>query len=71
MFQKILYPTDFSDTSKKALEYLLRLREAGAREVVIVHVVDTRSLHIPEVYSWTFPGWEKSRKSPHGRRRTE
>ncbi|OPY14841.1 MAG: putative universal stress protein [Syntrophus sp. PtaU1.Bin005] len=51
MFQKILYPTDFSDTSKKALEYLLRLREAGAREVVIVHVVDTRSLHIPEVYS--------------------
>ncbi|MDY0187449.1 MAG: universal stress protein [Syntrophus sp. (in: bacteria)] len=51
MFQKILYPTDFSDTSKKALEYLLRLREAGVREVVIVHVVDTRSLHIPEVYS--------------------
>jgi len=51
LFQKILYPTDFSDTSKKALEYLLRLREAGVREVVIVHVVDTRSLHIPEVYS--------------------
>ncbi|WP_408997980.1 universal stress protein [Syntrophus buswellii] len=51
MFQKILYPTDFSDTSKKALEYLLTLREAGVREVVIVHVVDTRSLHIPEVYS--------------------
>jgi len=51
LFQKILYPTDFSDTSQKALEYLLRLREAGVREVVIVHVVDTRSLHIPEVYS--------------------
>ncbi len=51
MFRKILYPTDFSDVSKKAFEYLLKLKEAGTEEVVILHVVDTRSLHIPEVYS--------------------
>jgi len=51
MFRKILYPTDFSDVSKIAINYLLQLKEAGLEEVVIIHVVDTRSLHIPEVYS--------------------
>ncbi len=51
MFRKILYPTDFSDVSKKALQYLIQLKKAGTEEVVILHVVDTRSLHIPEVYS--------------------
>lgn len=51
MFRRILYPTDFSDVSKKAINYLIQLKEAGTEEVVILHVVDTRSLHIPEVYS--------------------
>ncbi|ABC77345.1 universal stress protein [Syntrophus aciditrophicus] len=51
MFRKILYPTDFSDVANKALDYLIKFKEAGTEEVVILHVVDTRSLHIPEVYS--------------------
>ncbi|OPY85485.1 MAG: putative universal stress protein [Syntrophus sp. PtaU1.Bin208] len=51
MFRKILYPTDFSDVSKKALQYLIQLKEAGTEEVVILHIIDTRTLHIPEVYS--------------------
>jgi len=51
LFRRILYPTDFSDVSKKAINYLIQLKEAGTEEVVILHVVDTRSLHIPEVYS--------------------
>ncbi len=51
MFRKILYPTDFSNVSKKAFEYLIKFKEAGTEEVVIIHVVDTRCLHIPEVYS--------------------
>lgn len=51
MFHKILYPTDFSDISKKALQYLIQLKDAGTEEVVILHVVDIRSLRIPEVYS--------------------
>jgi len=51
LFRKILYPTDFSDVSKKAFKYLIQLKEAGTEEAVILHVVDTRSLHIPEVYS--------------------
>jgi len=50
MFHKILYPTDFSDGSKKALKYLIQLKEAGMEEVVILHVIDTRLLHIPEIY---------------------
>lgn len=50
MFRKILYPTDFSDGSKKAVNYLVQLKDAGAQEVVILHVIDTRHLHIPEIY---------------------
>jgi len=50
LFRKILYPTDFSDVSIKALEYLLHLKAAGTEEVVILHVVDTRTLPLPEVY---------------------
>ena len=42
MFRRILYPTDFSDVSQKALEYIKRLKEAGATEVVLLHVHDIR-----------------------------
>ena len=51
MFRKILYPTDFSDVSKTAINYLLQLKDAGTEEVVILHVIDTRMLHIPDVYT--------------------
>jgi len=44
MFTRILYPTDFSDVSKKALEYVKKLKEAGTREVVIVHIIDERQI---------------------------
>ena len=50
MFRKILYPTDFSDVSKIVINYLIHLKDAGTEEVVILHVVDTRNLHIPQVY---------------------
>lgn len=42
MFKKILFPTDFSDVSKKALDYIKRLRDAGTKEVVVLHVIDER-----------------------------
>jgi nucleotide-binding universal stress UspA family protein len=42
MFKKILFPTDFSDVSKKALDYIKRLRDAGTKEVVVLHVIDQR-----------------------------
>ncbi|MCD6331071.1 MAG: universal stress protein [Thermoplasmata archaeon] len=39
MFRKILYPTDFSKDAEKALEYVKKLKEAGTKEVVIVHII--------------------------------
>jgi len=53
MFEKILYPTDFSDVSKKALDYIKQLKEGGAKEVVVLHVIDEReieSIHRASAY---------------------
>ncbi len=54
MFAKILYPTDFSDVSNKALEYIKKLKEAGTREVIVLHVIDEREIghmsHIPGIH---------------------
>jgi nucleotide-binding universal stress UspA family protein len=44
MFEKILYPTDFSDVSKKALDYIKQLKDAGTKEVIILHVIDLREI---------------------------
>ena len=44
MFEKILYPTDFSDVAGKSVEYLKQLRNAGAREVVVLNVIHQRIL---------------------------
>ena len=44
MFEKILYPTDFSDVSKKALGYIKQLKDAGTKEVVVLHTLDIREL---------------------------
>ena len=46
MFKKILFPTDFSDVSKKALDYIMTLKDVGAETVVIIHVVDQRSVQV-------------------------
>ena len=44
MFRKILYPTDFSDSARSALDYVIKLKEAGAEEVVLLHVYDERDI---------------------------
>ncbi len=50
MFRKILYPTDFSDCAKEALDYVKKLREAGTEEVVILHVIHEYGFdHLTEV----------------------
>ncbi len=46
MFEKILYPTDFSDPSKKALDYVKRLKESGAEEVIVLHVIEDREIPV-------------------------
>ncbi|UCD77019.1 MAG: universal stress protein [Desulfobacterales bacterium] len=44
MFEKILYPTDFSDVAEKALIYIKGLKDSGAKEVVVLHVIDERGM---------------------------
>jgi len=44
MLDKILFPTDFSDVSKKALGYIKELKQAGIKEVVVLHVIDEREI---------------------------
>lgn len=52
MFKKILYPTDLSDVSKKALAYIMGMREVGVKQVVVLRVIDQkRTEHIHGI-SW-------------------
>jgi len=51
MFEKILYPTDFSDVAKKAFQYVKQLKEAGGKEVVVLHVIDQSNLDLLSTYS--------------------
>ena len=51
MFKKILYPTDFSDVSKRALAFVKQLKEAGSEEVIILHVIDKSSLDALAMYT--------------------
>jgi nucleotide-binding universal stress UspA family protein len=50
MFTRILYPTDFSDVSKKALEYIKQLKGAGTQEVIVLHVIDERQIEAVVLY---------------------
>jgi nucleotide-binding universal stress UspA family protein len=54
MFKKILFPTDFSDVSQKAVKYIKQLKGAGAQEVIVLHVIDEKELlvlsRVPEQY---------------------
>ena len=44
MFTKILFPTDFSDTAGKSLQYIKELRNAGAQKIVLLNVIHQRIL---------------------------
>jgi nucleotide-binding universal stress UspA family protein len=50
MFRKILYPTDFSDVSNIAIEYLRQLKESGIEEILVLHVIDERDLQFSYLY---------------------
>lgn len=50
MFEKILYPTDLSDASLGALEYVKHLKAAGTREVILLHVIHERVVEIVARY---------------------
>ena len=46
MFETILYPTDFSDVAQKALGYIDQLKSAGTKKVIIVHIIDSRTMDL-------------------------
>ncbi|NYT05641.1 MAG: universal stress protein [Methanomicrobiales archaeon] len=46
LFETILFATDFSETSARAMDYVRRLKDAGCREVVLLHVIDQREAHV-------------------------
>jgi nucleotide-binding universal stress UspA family protein len=54
MFKKILFPTDVSDVSQKAVNYIKQLKGAGAQEVIVLHVIDEKELlmlsKVPDQY---------------------
>jgi nucleotide-binding universal stress UspA family protein len=50
MFKRILYPTDFSDASLKALDFLKKLRECGSEEVLILHVINEQTIVTVRAY---------------------
>lgn len=45
-FRRILYPTDWSDCAKDALEYLKGMKGAGIEEVVVAHVMDEKAMKL-------------------------
>jgi nucleotide-binding universal stress UspA family protein len=51
MFKTILYPTDFSDVSKKAIDYIKQLKEGGSEKVIVLHVIDQRGMQAIERYA--------------------
>ncbi len=48
LFEKVLYSTDFSPLAEYAFDYVKKLKEAGAKEVIVVHVVDDLSIELPD-----------------------
>jgi len=51
MPKNVLYPTDFSENSKKAVDYI---NELNPENVVVLHVIDEEPLDIyEELPSWT------------------
>lgn len=44
IFRRVLYPTDFSDSAEKVIDYLKKMRDAGCEEIIVYHVQDTRVL---------------------------
>jgi len=51
MLEKVLFPTDFSDVAMKAFQFVKQLKACGVKEVVILHVIDKRSIDALAVYT--------------------
>jgi len=58
MFRRILFPTDFSESSFRAFDCVKSFRKAGAEEVIILHVLDEHEIDLVK----TGVGWITSEK---------
>ena len=46
LFSRILYPTDWSDCARKALDYVKQFKNAGVEEVVVAHIMDEKAMKL-------------------------
>ncbi len=46
VFERILHPTDFSECADAAFQVVKRLKAAGAKEVIVLHVQDARVMKL-------------------------
>jgi len=44
LFRRVLYPTDFSESAEKVIDYLKEMKDAGCEEIIVYHIQDTRIL---------------------------
>ena len=51
MFEKILYPTDFSNVAKNALDFIKTLENADKKEVIVLHVIDANMMEFSSRYA--------------------
>ncbi len=49
LFERILYPTDFSELAEVARSYVLKLKEAGGEEIILLHVIHPLELSLPQL----------------------
>lgn len=61
MFERILFPTDFSVFANTVFTCLPELRSAGVREVVLLHVIATTDVPLPETLNRESMAWVKMR----------
>jgi len=45
-FCRVLYPTDWSDCARTALNYLKDLKDAGVEEIIVVHIMDEKAMRL-------------------------
>jgi nucleotide-binding universal stress UspA family protein len=48
MFKKVLFPTNFSAVSMKALEYVKELKELGTEEIVLLNVIKEQYYYLSD-----------------------
>lgn len=60
MFRKILYPTDFSEVSNKVISAIKQLKNAGTKDVILLHVIDSRNLDA--IVHWAPADYQETQK---------